>query len=129
MEKSDEEWNYVLDTNLNGTFRCLRAQLNNIKDGGAIVNVTSVAGMTGCPFDAPYGVSKHGVILSILSLGADYLQCTDHWPHQVSCPRGSVAECSSECSRSWRYRHAYAQPSRQEPRATDERDLVSYTTE
>ena len=67
MNKSDEEWNYVLDTNLNGTFRCLRAQLNNIRDGGAIVNVTSVAGITGCPFDAPYGVSKHGVILNILT--------------------------------------------------------------
>ncbi|KAK4690422.1 hypothetical protein P7C71_g6364, partial [Lecanoromycetidae sp. Uapishka_2] len=60
-EKTDEEWNSILDTNLSGTFRCLRAQLRSIKPNGSIVNLASTAGLMGCPYDAPYGVSKHGV--------------------------------------------------------------------
>lgn len=61
MTRSDEEWSHVLDVNLTGTFRCLRAQLRAMKKGGSIVNVSSTVGMLGLPLDAPYCVSKHGV--------------------------------------------------------------------
>ncbi|KAF2677437.1 short-chain dehydrogenase/reductase SDR, partial [Lentithecium fluviatile CBS 122367] len=60
--KSDEEWDAVLDTNLTGMFRCLRAQLAVMNSGGSVVNLTSTVGMQGLPFAAPYCVSKHGII-------------------------------------------------------------------
>ncbi|PVH90534.1 NAD(P)-binding protein, partial [Periconia macrospinosa] len=67
--KSDAEWDAVVDINLTGMFRCLRAQLHAMgstaSEGGSgrsIVNLTSTIGMQGLPFAAPYCVSKHGII-------------------------------------------------------------------
>lgn len=59
--QSDAAWDSVLDTNLGGTFRCLRAQLRAVADGGSIVNLTSTVGVQGLANDAPYCASKHGV--------------------------------------------------------------------
>lgn len=64
MEKSDEEWDFVIDINLTGMFRCLRAELSRINPGGSVVNLTSTVGMIGLPMDSPYCVSKHGVSFS-----------------------------------------------------------------
>ena len=59
---SDNNWEKVLDVNLNGVFYCLRAELNNIKQGGSIVNAASVAALIGMPEAAAYVVSKHAVL-------------------------------------------------------------------
>ena len=64
MLKSDEEWDFVINTNLTGMFRCLRSQLASMNEDGSVVNVTSTVGMLGLPQDAPYCVSKHGVSFS-----------------------------------------------------------------
>ena len=48
--------------NSTGLFKCLRAQLKPgvfPEAGGAIVNVGSVSGLIGFPFDAAYVASKH----------------------------------------------------------------------
>ncbi|KAL5435507.1 Cytochrome P450 monooxygenase orf9 [Paraphaeosphaeria minitans] len=62
--KSEEEWDDVIDINLTGMFRCLRAELAAMTRGGSVVNLTSTVGMQGLPFAAPYCVSKHGVCVS-----------------------------------------------------------------
>lgn len=41
---------------------CLRAQLQNIEDGGSIVSVASIAGLEGLPDMGQYCAAKHGVI-------------------------------------------------------------------
>lgn len=61
-QQSDADWDHVLDTNLGGTFRCLRAQLTAMTGPGSIVNLTSTAGMQGLPYDAAYCASKHAII-------------------------------------------------------------------
>lgn len=43
----DEEWNKILAVNLTGTMYCMRAELNNIVNGGSIVNVSSIHGLKG----------------------------------------------------------------------------------
>jgi 3-oxoacyl-[acyl-carrier protein] reductase len=58
----DDDWDGMLATNLNGVKNCIRAELNFIKDGGSIVNAASIAGQYGPPYNAPYSVSKWGVI-------------------------------------------------------------------
>lgn len=63
--KADEEWNDVIDINLTGMFRCLRAELAAMTTGGSVVNLTSTVGMQGLAFGAPYCVSKHGVCVSL----------------------------------------------------------------
>ncbi len=56
-------WQSVMDVNLNGTLRCLQAAGSRMMEhgGGAIVNLSSVAGVRGVPGRAPYAASKAGV--------------------------------------------------------------------
>jgi len=58
-----QAWNAVQDVNLNGTVRCLQAAgVRMIPQGhGAIVNLSSVAGVRGVPNRTPYAASKAGV--------------------------------------------------------------------
>jgi 3-oxoacyl-[acyl-carrier protein] reductase len=58
-----QAWHSVQDVNLNGTLRCLQAAgTRMIAQGhGAIVNLSSVAGVRGVPNRTPYAASKAGV--------------------------------------------------------------------
>lgn len=59
----DDDWERVLDVNLKGVFNCTRAALRYmIKTGGAIVNVSSIAGVTGNRGQANYAAAKAGII-------------------------------------------------------------------
>lgn len=55
----------LIATNLRGVWLCMRAEIRQMlkqRDGGAIVNCSSVAGLAGTPGMAAYSASKHGVI-------------------------------------------------------------------
>jgi 3-oxoacyl-[acyl-carrier protein] reductase len=56
---TDEVWDEILGVNLKGTFYCCRAAMPLLRDRqGAIVNVTSVAGLQGEGSSIPYAASK-----------------------------------------------------------------------
>lgn len=62
-----EQWNQVMNVNLNGVFLCSKAVLSFMKErrSGRIVNMGSIVGLTGgagSPGSAHYCVSKAGVI-------------------------------------------------------------------
>ncbi len=59
-----EDWRQVLDTNLTGTFNLCRTVAYRMmkRGGGAIVNVSSVAGVYGNASQANYAASKAGII-------------------------------------------------------------------
>lgn len=61
---SDEDWQAMLATHLNGTFYCARAALNRMmpNKSGAIINIASVAGLTGMPRGVSYSAAKAGII-------------------------------------------------------------------
>lgn len=61
---SFEDWNAVLDVNLNGSFHCLQAAAKTMLPlgTGAIVNVASVAATRGAPGRAAYAVSKAAIL-------------------------------------------------------------------
>lgn len=63
MMKS-EEWDQVLQTNLYGPFYCSKAVLRTMMKQryGKIVNISSIAGITGNPGQANYSASKAGMI-------------------------------------------------------------------
>lgn len=72
-----EEWDYVVETNLRGTFLCSReaAKLMRNHGGGAIVNISSTRALMSEPNSEAYAASKGG-ILSLthalaVSLGPD----------------------------------------------------------
>jgi len=56
---TDEVWDDILNVNLKGTFYCSRAAMPLLKERkGAIVNITSVAGLMGQGSSIPYAASK-----------------------------------------------------------------------
>jgi NAD(P)-dependent dehydrogenase (short-subunit alcohol dehydrogenase family) len=64
LETPTAEFQRVLDTNLTGAFRCLRAEARAMLEaggGGSIVNVSSIAGALTHPWMGPYCVSKAGL--------------------------------------------------------------------
>ncbi|NNG03929.1 MAG: SDR family oxidoreductase [Inquilinus sp.] len=60
----DTHWLQVIDVNLTGVFRCMRAIVPGMAERGfgRVVNVASVAGLRGYPYIAAYCASKHGLI-------------------------------------------------------------------
>ena len=64
IAKYDEAmWDRIIDTNLKGVFLCMKYELPHIVAAkGSIVNMASVAGLTGGPTASAYFASKHGVV-------------------------------------------------------------------
>lgn len=60
----DEEWEDVIDTNLNGTYRVTKAVVEKmiIKKNGAIINISSVSGLSGNIGQTNYSATKGGII-------------------------------------------------------------------
>jgi 3-oxoacyl-[acyl-carrier protein] reductase len=57
-----EEWNRIMDVNLNGPFYVLQACIPLFRDGASVVTVASVAAHTGVPQHAHYAAAKAGLI-------------------------------------------------------------------
>ena len=68
-----DEWQRVMDIDLNGVFYCCRALLPHMleRDYGRIVNVASIAGKEGNPNAAPYSAAKAGVIALTKSIAKE----------------------------------------------------------
>ena len=56
------EWSDVIDTNLTGVFNCCKAAMDNLNEGGAIINVASLSAVTGFFGQANYASAKAGVM-------------------------------------------------------------------
>lgn len=77
-----ERWNAVLETNLTGAFLACRAALPHlIETRGALVTVSSLAGLRADPESAAYCASKAGLIMLTKCIALDY------------GPRGVRANC------------------------------------
>jgi SDR family mycofactocin-dependent oxidoreductase len=64
-EMSEAQWDTVIDVNLNGTWRTLRAAVPAMIEagnGGSIIVVSSSAGLKATPGNAHYAASKHGLV-------------------------------------------------------------------
>ena len=68
-----EEWNKVINLNLNSVFYCCKAVIPfmNKNNYGRIVNIASIAGKEGNPNASAYSTSKAGVIGLTKSLGKE----------------------------------------------------------
>ena len=73
-EQSVDDFDRIIDTNLKGVWRSMRAELPAIlqRGGGAIVNTASIGGLVAAPGISPYCASKHGVIGLTKAAALDY---------------------------------------------------------
>ncbi len=64
VECTEETWQRVLDVNLTGIWRCMKAEIPVMiaGGGGAIVNTSSILGRIASATAPAYTASKHGVI-------------------------------------------------------------------
>ena len=74
-EATDEYWDNVLAVNATGVFKSMRAELRQMVaqgQGGAIVNVGSIASLTGLAGNPAYVASKHAVTGLTRNAAIDY---------------------------------------------------------
>jgi NAD(P)-dependent dehydrogenase (short-subunit alcohol dehydrogenase family) len=69
-----DEWHRVLAVNLTGVFLCMKHEITQMLEngGGAIVNTSSLAGITGWAMMPAYTASKHGILGLTRNAGLDY---------------------------------------------------------
>ena len=68
-----EEWQKIIDIDLNGVFYCCKSIVPVMKKNnyGRIINIASIAGKEGNPNAMPYSAAKAGVIALTKSLGKE----------------------------------------------------------
>jgi 3-oxoacyl-[acyl-carrier protein] reductase len=57
-----DEWHSVLDTNLTGVFYCCKHGAEVLRDGGRIINISSIAAWAGFHGQSNYAAAKAGVL-------------------------------------------------------------------
>ena len=72
-EQTPERWDAVMATNVTGTFLTCRAALPHLeRSGGAIVTVSSLAGLRAGPASAAYCASKAAVVMLTQCIALDH---------------------------------------------------------
>lgn len=74
-EATDEYWDAVMSVNITGMFKSMRYELRQLlkqNNGGAIVNIGSIASLTGLAGNPAYVASKHGVAGLTRNAAIDY---------------------------------------------------------
>ncbi|MCV7274054.1 mycofactocin-coupled SDR family oxidoreductase [Mycolicibacter arupensis] len=92
-ELTDEQWNTVIDVNLTGTWRTIRAAVPAMieaDNGGSIVIVSSSAGLKATPGNGHYAASKHALVgltnTLALEVGAYRIRVNSIHPYSVDTP-------------------------------------------
>lgn len=70
----EEDWDYILTTDLKSVFNCSKAALRVMmrQKYGRIVNISSVAGITGNPGQTNYSAAKAGIIGFTKAMAKEY---------------------------------------------------------
>jgi 2-keto-3-deoxy-L-fuconate dehydrogenase len=88
---SQSDFDKLFNVNVKGAYNCLQAAIPKMKtNGGAIVNISSIAAHIGLPDRFAYSVTKGAIHAMTLSIAKDYLQynirCNSISPARVHTP-------------------------------------------
>jgi SDR family mycofactocin-dependent oxidoreductase len=114
-ELSEEEWETVIDVNLSGTWRTVRAVVPAMiaaGNGGSIVIVSSATGLKATPGNGHYSASKHGLVgltnALAIEAGEYGIRVNSIHPYSVATPMVQV-EAMAELFGRWpHYLHSFA---------------------
>ena len=72
-DQDETSWDRVLDTNVKGAYLCSRAALPHVpSDGGSIIHISSVTGITGVRGRAAYSSAKAALVGLTRNMALDY---------------------------------------------------------
>ncbi|MBF2005812.1 SDR family oxidoreductase [Chlorogloeopsis sp. ULAP01] len=72
-DQPEEIYDRVMNTNAKGTYLCMKYEIPHmLKYGGAIVNMSSIAGVTATSGFSPYTASKHAILGLTRCAALDY---------------------------------------------------------
>ncbi len=94
-EMPDDQWQTMIDINLTGIWRTLKASVPAMiaaGNGGSIITVSSVAGIKSLPGSGHYSAAKHGVVgltkTAAIELGEYGIRVNSIHPWGVTTPMG-----------------------------------------
>lgn len=127
-ELTDEQWNTVIDVNLTGTWRTLRAVIPAMIDagnGGSIVIISSSAGLKATPGNGHYAASKHGLTSMTntlaLELGEYGIRVNSIHPYSIATPMILNDAMLAVLGKHQSYLHSFA-PMPYQPPAKDSKE-------
>ena len=92
-EMSEEQWLTLVDVNLSGVWRSMKAAVPHMisaGNGGSVITVSSVAGIKSLPGQAHYSSAKHGVVgltkSAAIELGEYNIRVNSIHPWGVATP-------------------------------------------
>lgn len=89
-ELSESIWSDMIDTNLSGVWRTLKAAVPHLRDGGSVILTSSVAGLKAYGNIAHYVAAKHGIVglmrTFALELAPRRIRVNSVHPTQVDTP-------------------------------------------
>ncbi len=73
---TEETWDHTIETNLRGTWLCMKYEIPQmVKQGhGAIVNTTATSGLKGGKFRSAYAASKAGIVSLSKTAAMEYVE-------------------------------------------------------
>ena len=92
-ELTEQQWDEMVDINLGGVWRTVRAAIGHVRaggNGGSVIITSSTAGLRGIPNAAHYAAAKHGLVglmkVLALELGPESIRVNTIHPTTVDTP-------------------------------------------
>ena len=101
LETTEEDWDFVVDTDLKAVFLCSRAVLPGMieRGSGVVINIASELGFLGREFYGPYCAAKAGVIGLTRAMAREFapaIRVNAIAPGPINTPMLSIEHMSAE---------------------------------
>jgi SDR family mycofactocin-dependent oxidoreductase len=115
FEMSEEQWDSVIEVNLSGTWRTIRAAVPAMIEagnGGSIIIVSSSAGLKATPGNGHYSASKHGLVALTnalaLEVGEFGIRVNSIHPYSIDTPMVEREAMMAVFAKHPNYLHSFA---------------------
>ncbi len=115
FEMSEEQWDTVIEVNLSGTWRTVRAAapaMIEAGNGGSIIIVSSSAGTKATPGNGHYSASKHGLVAITnalaIELGEYGIRVNSIHPYSIDTPMVEKEAMMQIFSKYPQYLHSFS---------------------
>lgn len=115
FEMSEEQWDTVIEVNLSGTWRTVRAvvpAMIEAGNGGSIIIVSSSAGLKATPGNGHYAASKHGLVAITNSLAIELgefgIRVNSIHPYSIDTPMIEKQAMAAIFSKYPNYLHSFS---------------------